>query len=166
METQGCKQCQQKSPSSAPDEEFCWLQRHRSSRHDWPHTRAERGWKKTQPTKQVPGCLSFPCSLWFTKEHSTQIWEGMFFQRQSGMWSVRHADRLTDLAGQASKAFSPSDICRVLPALLPWAVSPHSVLCTPVPCWSGYCWSPKAQLIPRLSAKPDLTLIHHPFSIL
>lgn len=88
METQGCKQCQQKSPSSAPDEEFCWLQRHRSSRHDWPHTRAERGWKKTQPTKQVPGCLSFPCSLWFTKEHSTQIWEGMFFQRQSGMWSV------------------------------------------------------------------------------
>lgn len=73
MEAQRCKQCQQKSSSLALDEKFCWLQRHRSSRHDQPHTRAERGCKKKKP-KQVPGCLSFPCSLRFTKKHSTQIW--------------------------------------------------------------------------------------------
>lgn len=61
MEAQRCKQCQQKSPSSAPDEEFCWLQKHRSSRHDRPHTRAERGCKKkTKASARLSFLPMFP----------------------------------------------------------------------------------------------------------
>lgn len=143
MEAQGCKQCQQKSPSSAPDEEFCWLQRHWSSRNDQPHTRAERGCKKKKP-KQVPGCLSFPCSLWFTKELHRDMRGDVFSKAVSNVEckACRQAHRSGRISQQR---FQPQWRLQSSPT----SSTPSCVISLTVCCvFQCLACCPKAQLIP------------------